>query len=66
MSDKDTAAIKEELELLRSFAISIVGRDREGAYRPKFVERVLKASKKSPTYTFESSEKFLKDLKRFT
>jgi len=59
-----TKKTQHELELLRSLAISIVGRDKEGTYKPAFVRRVLKASMRKPTYTFTTPEKFLKEVKR--
>jgi len=57
---------EHELALLRSLAISIVGRDKEGAYKPAFVRRVLNVSAHAPTHTFTTSEKFLKDVKKYT
>ncbi|HEC30604.1 MAG TPA: hypothetical protein ENI66_01150 [Candidatus Yonathbacteria bacterium] len=60
-----TKKIEYELELLRSFAISIVGRDKEGSYKPTFVRRVLKTSMHTPTYNFTTPEKFLEDVKKY-
>ncbi len=57
---------ERELALLRSLAISIVGRDKEGSYKPAFVRRVLDASTHTPTHAFITSEKFLEDVKKYT
>ena len=59
-----TKKTEHELELLRSLAISIVGRDKEGSYKPAFVKRVLKVSANTPTRTFSTPEKFLEDVRR--
>ncbi len=59
-----TKKTEHELELLHSFAISIVGRDKEGSYKPTFIRRVLEASTRTPTNTFATSKKFLEDVKK--
>jgi hypothetical protein len=54
--------LEKEVQMLRSFAISIVGKDSEGVYRPAFVRKALRAANRVPTKRFVSSEKFLADL----
>ena len=55
---------KTEIKMLRSLAISIVGQDREGSYKPAFVRRVLSVSMRKPTRTFTTPKKFLDDVKK--
>jgi len=57
---------QQELALLRSLAISIVGCDKEGAYKPSFVRRVLSASMRKPTHIFSTPKKFLQEVKKYT
>lgn len=57
-------AVEQELKLLRSLAISIVGEDTEGTYRPEFVRRALRAANKKPLRTFRSEKQFLEELNR--
>ncbi len=54
--------IAEEVKMLRSFAMSIVGRDSEGEYRPEFVKHIMEMLKKGPTHSYKSSKQFLADL----
>lgn len=56
--------IKQELELLRSAVIGLIGEDSEGAYRPEFVESTFAALQRKPTRRFVSAEQFLRDIKR--
>jgi hypothetical protein len=57
-------ALFQELKLLRSLAISIVGKDSEGKYKPAYVRRILEASRKKPTKEFISEKEFLAELER--
>ena len=57
-----TASLSQEVKMLRSLAVSLVGIDSEGAYRPAFVRRVLKASQTSPTRRFSNKKAFLAEL----
>jgi len=50
--------------MLRSFAVSIVGRDPEGEYRPEFVRKVLRAAKLRPSQRFANKKSFLAELSR--
>ena len=56
--------MKHEIDMLRSFAISIAGKDPEGEYRPEFVRDILRASKEKATHKFTTPETFLKDIER--
>ena len=57
-------SISQELKLLRSLAISIVGKDSEGSYKPEYVRRALFAARKKPNRKFISERQFLAELKR--
>ena len=54
--------MKREIDLLRSFAISIAGKDPEGEYRPEFVRDILRASQEKAAHRFTTPEAFLKDI----
>jgi len=54
--------LKQKVEMLRSFVISAIGKDKEGEYNPNFVRRTLKASKEKPQYEFKDSTSFLKQI----
>lgn len=58
----DFKILQKEMTLLRSFLIGVAGRDREGAYRPEFVKRILAALNDEPRHTFRNAKSFLKDL----
>lgn len=55
---------KDELKLLRSALAGLVGRDREGVYRPAFVREMFASLKRSPEQKFTSSEAFVKEVQR--
>lgn len=55
--------LKSEVNLLRSFIISIIGEDKEGNYNPRFTEEILKAAEEKPTNSFHNSKSFLKQLR---
>jgi len=55
--------LEQEVARLRSFIVSLAGQDEEGAYRPEFVDSVLRASKEKPTLSFSGSANFLKQIK---
>lgn len=57
-------SLREEVTLLRSVIISILGEDREGKYRPNFVRTILKASKEKPNREFTDAKSFLQELKK--
>ncbi|MDP3645590.1 MAG: hypothetical protein Q8R25_00685 [bacterium] len=56
--------LQQEVTLLRSAVISIVGKDPEGEYRPEFVESTFAAMREKATKRFESPKQFLADLAR--
>ena len=59
-----TTEIQKEINLLRSFAISVLGQDKEGEYNPKFITETLKATDEKTSHTFKNKESFLKLLKK--
>ena len=59
-----TVEIQKEINLLKSFAISILGEDKEGSYNSKFVKDTLKATSEKVLNSFENKEDFLKLLKK--
>lgn len=56
--------LKQEVELLRSAVIGLLGKDAEGAYRPEFVASTFAALKRNPTRRFVSARQFLRDIER--
>lgn len=58
----EVISIKEEVNLLRSFVIGILGKDEEGEYRPEFVEKALKAAREKPRGVITDTESFFKNL----
>mgnify|MGYP001569639760 FL=1 len=59
-------ALEKEVKMLRSFAISIVGRDPEGEYRPEFVREMLRAVNEKPhrRFRFANAKAFLAEIAR--
>ncbi|MFH1030070.1 MAG: hypothetical protein V1770_02315 [bacterium] len=55
--------LKSEVNLLRSFIISIVGEDKEGKYNPLFMEEILQASDEKANDCFSDAKSFLKELR---
>lgn len=56
--------LQQEVALLRSAVISLVGEDAEGRYRPEFVESTFAALRRKPTKRFVSARQFLASLPR--
>jgi len=56
-------SIHKEIELLRSAIIGFLGKDREGAYRSDFVEKILAASHEKPVHEFKNKETFLTHIR---
>jgi hypothetical protein len=52
----------EEVKALRSFLIGILGRDKEGEYKPEFVRKVLRAARKKAVFTFKGRKDFLEQM----
>lgn len=57
--------LAHEVALLRSLAISVVGQDDEGSYRPEFVKKILQASFEKPTESFVNADDFLRKVERY-
>lgn len=55
--------LQQEVALLRSVVIGIIGKDEEGEYRPEFVTQILKAAKEPAIYQFKDAKSFLRLLK---
>ncbi len=62
--ERELQRLKQEVSLLRSFVISVVGKDSEGEYRPEFVKEILKASQEKPERVFRDEDSFLAELRR--
>lgn len=67
IKDKKTAEVtltrlQQEVALLRSAVISLLGVDSEGEYRPEFVKQTLKAAKAPAIYQFKNAKSFLRQL----
>ena len=60
----NTLTIKQEITLLRSAVINLVGRDMEGEYRPEFVRSTMTALSQKPTKHFISPKQFLAGLSK--
>jgi len=58
----ENVTLEKEVELLRSFVIGIAGKDKEGEYKPEFVDRVFRALKEKPEFKFTGSKPFLHQL----
>ena len=64
ISSNNLRYLKQEISLLRSAVISIIGEDEEGVYRPELVKQILNAATEIPEYRFRSKDSFLFDLSR--
>ena len=60
---KEFNALKGEVRSLRSFIISMLGKDAEGEYRPELVEELIRASEEKPNYTYSGTGSLLKQIK---
>ena len=54
--------LQQEIKLLRSAVIGLVGEDKEGAYRPSFVKSTLATIGNRSGKRFVSEEQFLSDI----
>lgn len=61
-SNQGIKNLKNELNLLRSFIISIIGEDKEGNYNPNFIAEILQAANEKPANIFRDSKSFLREL----
>ena len=55
---------QRELKLLRSFVIGIAGKDKEGNYKPEFVEKILNNLREEPKYIFKDKKSFLAQVNK--
>ena len=55
--------IQNEIRNLRSLVMGIVGKDKEGQYKPNFIKRVLRAGSQSARYGFTDKKSFIAHLK---
>ena len=62
VSHEEFHDIQQDVRMLRSLLIGMVGEDREGVYRPAFVRALLAASMEQPTRRFRNTKNFLDDL----
>ncbi len=58
----NTLTVKQEITLLRSAVINLIGRDTEGEYKPEFVKSTLAALSQKATKRFSSPKQFLADI----
>lgn len=56
--------LQKEINLLRSFVIGILGKDKEGEYNQEFVKKVLKALREKPQHTFKDKNSFRSQIRR--
>ena len=54
--------MSREIKLLRSVVIGWIGKDPEGLYNSKFVEKTLKNCQEKDEYIFKDKKSFLKSL----
>jgi len=57
------ADLQREINLLRSFVIGCVKKDKEGKYRPKFIKDAFRAIREKAEYDFENKISFLNRLR---
>lgn len=62
-TNNNITTLGKEVELLRSLVIGILGRDKEGEYRPGFVKKILRAAREKAPHSFKSEKSFLKHFR---
>ena len=63
--EKTVHHLSREVAALRSMLIAVIHeKDREGEYRPKFVEEILKAMKEKAVFEYRGKGSLLRRLKR--
>ena len=60
--NNEILSLKEEVKIIRTVIIGLLGKDEEGNYRPEFIKKVLKISKEKPIGVFKDKETFLKEI----
>ncbi len=61
---RQMARLRREVSALRSLMIGVVGKDKEGNYRPQVVREILEASAESATYRYTGKGSLLAKLKK--
>lgn len=56
--------LQKEIELLRSFIIGLIGKDKEGEYNPEFIKSVLKANTEKTVLIFKDKKTFLSQIQK--
>ncbi|OGZ31802.1 MAG: hypothetical protein A3H02_01985 [Candidatus Niyogibacteria bacterium RIFCSPLOWO2_12_FULL_41_13] len=56
--------LQKEVNLLRSFVIGEISKDKEGEYNPEFIKRILQASRRKANFEFKDKKTFLAKLRR--
>ena len=64
--NKNVSEIKKEVKNIHSFIIGILGKDKEGEYRPEFVKKILNLSAKKADFIFKNSKNFLKQIRQIS
>lgn len=54
--------LQQEVDILRSAIISVIGKDNEGRYNPQFVKDIFKAVHENPIRSFKNAASFLSEL----
>ena len=62
--NEEIMSLKKQVHMLRSLFIGYVGKDKEGSYRPDFVDEMLTAVHEKPEFEFKNGDSFLARLKR--
>lgn len=60
--NRNVSELKEELKILRSFVIGVLGKDKEGEYRPEFVKKILKLATEEAPLAFRNKKEFIKRI----
>lgn len=61
--NSNISRLQAETEFLRSFAIGVLGKDKEGEYNPEFVKKILKIAQEEGGFCFEGKKDFLKAIR---
>lgn len=59
----EKVSLKKELTLLRSAIAGLVGKDKEGVYRPEFVKEMYRDIDRAPEKTFKNAKAFLAEVR---
>ena len=61
--NQNIASLKDEMRVLHSLVIGVLGRDKEGKYRPEFTRKVSRLSKEKAGFVFKNDKSFLKQVR---